>query len=255
VSGRPQGPPKRKPARAAPGAGKPAAKAGRRRPAAAQRLTGPVEDYLKAIYELERAGTAAATTDLAVQLKLAPASVTGMIRRLAGQGLLTHRRYRGVRLTVEGRKAALGTIRRHRVIETYLVKVLGYRWDEVHDEAERLEHAATDGLVDRMAAAIGEPTVDPHGAPIPTREGAVEELRFRTLADLPAGTTAEVMHVADEDPALLRYLADLTITPGCAVRVVERTPFGGPITLQLGRRTRVVGPALAERVLVRPRRP
>ena len=214
-------------------------------------LTAPVEDYLKAIYELERAGEPAATTRLATRLRVAPASVTGMVRRLAGQGLLTHERYRGVRLTVAGRRAALLTIRRHRVIETYLVKALGYRWDEVHEEAERLEHAASEDFINRIAAAIGEPTVDPHGAPIPTREGAVQELRFRTLAEVPAGVVAEVMHVADEDPSLLRYLADLAITPGCRVRVVDHAPFDGPITLEVGKRTRAIGPALAARVLVR----
>ena len=222
-------------------------------PGAPGALTASVEDYLKAIYELERAGEAAATTELAARLKLAPPSVTGMVRRLAGQGLLTHQRYRGVRLTAAGRRAALKTIRRHRVIETYLVRALGFRWDEVHEEAERLEHAATEDLVDRMAVAVGEPTVDPHGAPIPTREGAVADLPFPPLAELPVGAAAEVMHVADEDPALLRYLASLAITPGCTVRVAARGPFGGPITLRIGRRTRVVGPALAERVLVRPR--
>jgi len=224
-----------------------------RRPGTAARppLTGPVEDYLKAIYELERVGEAAATSGLATRLGVAPASVTGMVRRLARQGLLTHERYRGVRLTVAGRKAALLTIRRHRVIETYLVKALGYRWDEVHEEAERLEHAASEAFINRIAAAIGEPTVDPHGAPIPSREGAVEELRFRTLAEVPAGAVAEVMHVADEDPSLLRYLADLAITPGCRVRVVDHAPFDGPITLEVGKRTRAIGPALAARVLVR----
>jgi len=220
----------------------------------ARALTGPVEDYLKAVYELERAGTPAATTDLAARLGVAPASVTGMVRRLARQGLLTHQRYRGVRLTREGRQAALRTIRRHRVIESYLVRALGYRWDEVDDEAERLEHAASDDFVDRMAAAIGEPTNDPHGAPIPSREGAVNEARYRSLADLAAGAAAEVMQVSDDDPELLRYLADLAIKPGSTVRVAERAPFGGPITLEVGELTRVVGPALAERVLVRPRR-
>jgi DtxR family Mn-dependent transcriptional regulator len=217
-------------------------------------LTAPVEDYLKAVYELERAGTPAATTDLAARLGVAPASVTGMVRRLARQGLLTHRRYRGVRLTREGRQAALRTIRRHRVIESYLVRALGYRWDEVDEEAERLEHAASDDFVDRMAAAIGEPTNDPHGAPIPSREGAVKEARYRTLADLAAGAAAEVMQVSDDDPELLRYLADLAIKPGSTVRVAERAPFGGPITLEVGELKRVVGPALAERVLVRRRR-
>lgn len=218
-------------------------------------LTASVEDYLKAIYDLARAGAPAATTDLASQLGVTPASVTGMVRRLASQGLLTHQRYRGVRLTTKGRHAALRTIRRHRVIEAYLVQALGYRWDEVHAEAERLEHAASDALVDRMAAAIGEPTADPHGAPIPSRKGDIAEARYRTLADLPVGASAQVMQVSDDDPSLLRYLDDLAIRPGRAVRVVARAPFGGPITLRIGRATREVGPALAERVRVRLRKP
>ena len=221
--------------------------------AVARDLTAPVEDYLKAVYELERAGEPAATTDLASRLRVAPASVTGMVRRLAGQGLLTHQRYRGVRLTASGRQAALRTIRRHRVIEAYLVRALGYRWDEVDAEAERLEHAVSDRFVDRMARAIGEPTVDPHGAPIPSREGAVAEAWYRSLAELEAGLSADVMQVSDDDPSLLRYLDDLAIRLGSTVRVVERAPFGGPITIEIGRATRVVGPALAERILVRPR--
>ena len=225
------------------------------RPAPARPLTAPVEDCLKAVYELERVGEAAATTALASRLGLPPASVTGMVRRLARQGLLTHRRYRGVRLTGPGRRAALRTIRRHRVIETYLVQALGYRWDEVDAEAERLEHAASDAVVDRMAEALGDPTVDPHGAPIPSRKGAVDEVRYRTLADLPAGEAAIVLRVSDDDASLLRYLDDLAIRPGGAVRVVDRAPFGGPITLEVsgGGAARVVGPALAERVVVRPR--
>jgi len=215
-------------------------------------LTQPVEDYLKAIYELERAGSAAATTDLAAYLRVAPASVTGMVRRLAEQGLLSHEPYHGVRLTAQGRLDALRTLRRHRVIESYLVQALGYRWDEVHGEAERLEHAASDDLIDRMARAIGEPTVDPHGAPIPSREGLVDETSYVSLADLAVGATASIMRVADEDPELLRHLADLTLTPGCTVSVVEHAPFGGPIKLQTSGRAVVIGPALAERVLVRP---
>ncbi len=213
-------------------------------------LTQPVEDYLKAIYELERAGSPAATTDLAEHLGVAPASVTGMVRRLAEQGLLTHEPYHGARLTVQGRRSALRTLRRHRIIETYLVSVLGYGWDEVHDEAELLEHAASDTLIDRMARALGEPNVDPHGAPIPSREGAVEEQRFLTLADLQAGARARVMRVEDEDPELLRHLKDLTLTPGCVVVVLEHAPYGGPIKLQAPDRAVVIGPALAERLLV-----
>lgn len=217
-------------------------------------LTQPVEDYLKAIYELERTGAAAATTDLAAHLGVAPASVTGMVRRLADQGLLTHERYHGVRLTEQGRLEALRTLRRHRVIEAYLVQALGYRWDEVHGEAERMEHSASDDLIDKMARAIGEPTVDPHGAPIPSREGAVVETSYVPLVEVKAGTNARIMRVADEDPALLRHLADLALTPGCIVVVVEQAPYGGPIKLRAHGRPIVIGPALAQRLLVQPQR-
>lgn len=215
-------------------------------------LTQPVEDYLKAIYDLELAGQPAATTDLAALLGVAPASVTGMVRRLAEQGLLTHEPYRGVRLTAQGRRSALRTLRRHRIIESYLVRALGYGWDEVHDEAERLEHAASDELIDRMARAIGEPTVDPHGAPIPSREGSVQETMYVTLDQLPTGASARVMRVADEDPNLLRHVAGLGLTPGTTVTLIERAPFGGPIDLRVGGQTITIGPALAERLLVDP---
>lgn len=133
-------------------------------------VTAPVEDYLKIIFELEGNAGVAATNDIAGALGIAPPSVSGMMRRLAEQHLITYERYRGVKLTPAGRRAALRTIRRHRVIEAYLTTALGYAHDQVHDEAERIEHAASDELIDRMAAAIGEPQVDPHGAPIPTRE-------------------------------------------------------------------------------------
>ena len=132
-------------------------------------VSAPVEDYLKVIFELAADAGVAATNDIAAALGFAPPSVSGMIRRLAEQHLITYERYRGVRLTRAGRRAALRTIRRHRVIEAYLATALGYPQDRVHDEAERIEHAASDELIDRMAAAIGEPQLDPHGAPIPTR--------------------------------------------------------------------------------------
>lgn len=221
-----------------------------RSPGAEPALTEPVEDYLKAVYEVEREGGAATTNDLAQRLGVAPASVTGMVRRLAVQGLLEHEPYRGVRLTAEGRRAALRTLRRHRVIESYLTTVLGYPWDGVHDEAERLEHAASDELIDRMALALGEPTVDPHGAPIPTRDGAVDETPHRALAVLPVGTRARVARVRDEDPAMLRYLGELGIRPGAALRVLACAPFDGPITLEVGASQCVVGRPLAEQVLV-----
>lgn len=215
-------------------------------------LTAPVEDYLKAIYAIGKGTGAAATNDIAQRLALAPASVSGMVRRLADQGLLAYERYHGVKLTESGRRAALRTLRRHRVIEAYLSQALGYPWDRVHDEAERLEHAASDELVDRMAVTIGEPEVDPHGAPIPTRDGSVDETEYTSLADLPVGVAGVVMRVTDEDPEMLRYLGDLSVVPGKRVTVRSRAPYGGPITLAVGRQELSIGPALAAHVLTTP---
>lgn len=242
---------------------------------AVQPLTAPVEDYLKAIFEIENAvaseperDSAAGTNEIAQALGIAPASVTGMLRRLAELGLISYERYRGVRLSDEGRRAALRTIRRHRVIEAYLTKALGYPWDRVHDEAERLEHAASDDLIDRMAAAIGEPATDPHGAPIPTRDGTVETPSLLALVHVPVGSVVRVCRVGDRDPERLRYLAELGVTPGTDVRVVARAPFGGPITLRIagrgardaGRGARdagdhecAIGPSLAAEVFVETR--
>ncbi len=215
-------------------------------------LTEPVEDYLKAIYELERRDGAASTSDVALALDVAPASVTGMIRRLASQGYLTHVRYKGVQLTDVGRRAALRTIRRHRILESYLTRVLGFAWDSVHVEAERLEHAASDELIERMAAALGHPTSDPHGAPIPTVEGTVEQRPYIRLADLAVGDHARMVQVSDKNPQLLRYLAEIALQPGAAVTLVARAPFDGPLTLRVGDAEPMVGTSLAEQVLVEP---
>lgn len=213
-------------------------------------VSAPVEDYLKAIYELERLGGAAGTNEIAQKLAIAPASVSGMVRRLADQGLLRHERYRGVRLTQAGRRVALRTLRRHRVIEAYLTEALGYPWDLVHDEAERLEHAASDELIDRMATAIGQPATDPHGAPIPTREGEIEERPLPTIGDLAVGERGRVVRVSDDDAAMLRYLGELGLTPGASLTLVSRAPYGGPIRLEMNGGERVIGPTLAAAVLV-----
>jgi DtxR family Mn-dependent transcriptional regulator len=221
-------------------------------PQAGDTLTGPVEDYLKAIYALGRGTDAVATNDIAQRLVVAPASVSGMVRRLAEQGLLSYERYRGVKLTDKGRRAALRTLRRHRVIESYLSIALKYPWDRVHAEAERLEHAASEELVDRMAAAIGEPEVDPHGAPIPSRDGMVDETEYFPLAELGAGLGVRVVRVSDEDPEMLRYLGEMAITPGAELLIVSKAPFDGPITLRIGMVLHSIGPALAAKVMVEP---
>ena len=215
-------------------------------------LTGPVEDYLKTIYEIGRGTVSVATNDIAQRLSIAPASVSGMVRRLADQGLLSYERYRGVTLTEQGRRAALRTIRRHRVIESYLSSALNYPWDRVHDEAERLEHAASDELVDRMAEAIGEPVVDPHGAPIPSREGLMDETEYLSLGELSAGYGARVVRVSDDDPEMLRYLAELAIVPGAEVIVISRAPYQGPISLRISGHLLSIGPQLASQVMVEP---
>jgi DtxR family Mn-dependent transcriptional regulator len=216
-------------------------------------LSGPVEDYLKAIYELEAEGGPAGTNEIAAALRIAAPSVSGMIRRLSSQGLVTHEPYKGVQLTREGRRAALRTIRRHRVIEAYLTQALGYPWDRVHDEAERLEHAASDELIDRMAAAIGEPETDPHGAPIPTREGTLgSEPELSALAELADGSQARIARVGDRDAERLRYLATLGMAIGAEVELISREPYDGPITVRIAGKRRVIGRELARQILVAP---
>ena len=213
-------------------------------------LTTAVENYLKTIYELSQASGLAATTEIATKLGVAPASVTAMAKRLTQNGLVSHELYRGLKLTPAGRTVALQLVRRHRVIEAYLVARLGYTWDQVHDEAERLEHSTSDELVNRMAAAIGEPTVDPHGAPIPTAQGEVDEKRYRSLRELAAGAEARIVCVEDEDPELLRYLAARRFVLGATVCCVKREPFEGPLTIRVGSETHLIGPPLAARIFV-----
>ena len=214
-------------------------------------LTGQAEDYLKVIYELERNGAAAGTSEIAGRLGIAPASVTGMIQRLARLGLVESERYRGTRLTEAGRTAALQLIRRHRIIECYLVERLGFGWEDVHEEAERLEHAASDQLIARMAGAIGNPTQDPHGAPIPTPDGRVDESHLPSIAEMAEGTDATVMRMSDRDPDFLRYLDGLGIRPGARVRLVTRGPFDGPLSVAVDGVPQTIGTNSAARVFIR----
>ena len=204
-------------------------------------LTRSVEDYLKAIYRLTPEGRAAGTSEIANLLELAPASVSGMVKRLSEHGLHEHVPYKGVQLTEEGRRAALRTIRRHRLIEAYLVAFLGYTWDTVHDEAERLEHAVSDQLVERMASVLGHPSVDPHGDPIPDVDGAIHEPASTPLSELPEGILVELRRVDESDPERLRYIASIGLRPGARVIVVDRQPFHGPITIEVEGQSHVIG--------------
>jgi DtxR family Mn-dependent transcriptional regulator len=208
-------------------------------------LTRSVEDYLKSIYHLTSQGGFATTSDIAAMLEIAPPSVSGMMKRLSETGLIEHVPYRGVQLTAQGRRAALQMIRRHRILEVYLTQQLGYDWGDVHDEAERLEHAVSEKLIDRMAGAVGDPRYDPHGAPIPTAGGEIEEAELIALADARVGAELALRQVGDEDPARLRYLAEQGLLPGTRLTVVDRQPFNGPTTVKIGAETRVVGRELA----------
>jgi DtxR family Mn-dependent transcriptional regulator len=208
-------------------------------------LSRSVEDYLKVIYHLSSEGGFAATSDIASRLAVAPPSVSGMVKRLSEAGLIEHVPYRGVQLTSQGRRAALRMIRRHRILEVYLMRHLAFDWDSVHEEAERLEHAVSDDLIDRMARALGDPHYDPHGAPIPTVEGEIEETALTPLADAPVGATVELRQVVDADPARLRYLAEQKLTPGTRLVITDRHPFNGPTIVQLDDESRIVGRDLA----------
>ncbi len=209
-------------------------------------LTRSVEDYLKVIYHLSSQGGFAATSDIAASLDVSPPSVSGMVKRLSETGLIEHVPYRGVQLTNQGRRAALRMIRRHRVLEVYLTQQLGYDWDGVHDEAERLEHAVSDELIERMAGALGDPRYDPHGAPIPTAAGEIEETDLTSLADARVGAVLELRQVGTEDRARLRYLAEQGLVPGTILTISDRQPFNGPTTVALEAGTRVVGRELAQ---------
>ncbi|HUE77783.1 MAG TPA: metal-dependent transcriptional regulator [Longimicrobiales bacterium] len=212
--------------------------------------TPAVEDYLKAIYQLAEGDAAVGTSAIAERLGVAPGSVTGMLKRLGKLSLVEHERYQGARLTDTGRREAIRMIRRHRVLELFMVEILGYTWDQVHAEAERLEHAVSDGLVDRMAAVLGDPESDPHGHPIPSSAGQISVADLPTLAELQAGERGTLRRVSDEDPAALRYLARLNLIPGVRLEILERTPFEGPLRVRVGETEEMIGLELAARLRV-----
>lgn len=219
----------------------------------ARSLSRSVEDYLKAIYALSEHGDTASTSAIAEALDIQPASVTGMVKRLAGDGLLEHVPYKGVRLTEPGTTEALRVLRRHRILETYLCERLGYSWDDVHEEAERLEHAASDQLIEQMSRSLGSPRHDPHGAPIPTPSGVIEETDLKTLADAPAGARLRIRAVRDEHSADLRSMAQEGLTPGTLVTVGTETSVDGSIPVFLDSGTdflRAVPPELARQIYV-----
>jgi len=215
--------------------------------------TPAIEDYTKAIYALEsRHDEPVSTKTLAERLEITPGSVSAMLKRLDELGLITHIPYRGVRLTAAGRRIALEVIRHHRLLESYLSEVLGMPWDRVHAEAEVLEHVLSDDLEELIAAKLGNPTVDPHGDPIPTAGFQLQEVETCGLDELPIGGRGRFVRVSDSDPEMLRYLAEQGIAIGEELEVVERQPFGGPLYVRFGERTHALGEALTRAMRVEP---
>ena len=221
----------------------------RRDPAAAN--SEAVEDYAKAIHALHQRDTGAVSNSaLAERLGVSPGSVTAMLKRMGAMGLVEHEPYHGVTLTAAGERVALEVIRHHRLLEAYLSEALGMPWDRVHDEAEVLEHYISEELEERIASALGDPSFDPHGDPIPDRQLELEPAEATPLVRLEPGAKGRFARVSDSNPGMLRYLAERGVLPGAQLEVMERQPFGGPLTIAVAGTEHAIGGDLAERMLV-----
>jgi DtxR family Mn-dependent transcriptional regulator len=215
-----------------------------------------VENYVKTIALIAaRAGRddgTVGTGELAQALRVSPGTVTGMLKTLSEANLATYTPYEGARLTESGQRLALKVIRRHRLLELFLARTLEMSWDEVHEEAEHMEHAASERLIDRIESFLGYPTVDPHGDPIPRADGTLTETEGLPLSHCPGGRRFEVVRVMDQDPAFLRYLSECGLELNAAGEVLENRPESGAVVCRLGRKTVALGLAAAAKVLVRP---
>ena len=209
-----------------------------------------IEDYIKAIFQIGKNGDLVQTSAIADRLEVRPASVSNMMRRLATLGFLVHEPYHGVKLTKEGELLARRMVRRHRLIERFLVEVLDYPWDEVHEEAERLEHAVSPRFMDRLDKLLENPSTDPHGAPIPASDGTMDESAHPALVELRAGDTACVRRVRDGDGDLLRQFGQLGIRPDALIEVLEANDEEGTMVLRVGGKLRRLDHAAASGVFV-----
>lgn len=213
-------------------------------------ISQSVEDYLKSIYKIARVEGKVSTSAIADRLGVSAASVTNMFAKLANMKLLRYTPYQGVELTEAGERIALEMIRHHRLMELYLSQVLGMSWDKVDAEADRLEHVISDEFEDRIADALGNPTHDPHGAPIPSKDGSIADGPHERLSALPAGQQAVVRQVSDRDPEVLRYLESMGMIPDQQIRVKERVPFGGPLVVTIKNHDYTISDEVAGGVLV-----
>jgi DtxR family Mn-dependent transcriptional regulator len=217
---------------------------------ASEKFSPAIEDYLKAIYVLRQEHGEVTTSLLASHLRFAPPSVTGMLQKLAKLDLVTYAPYQGVSLTERGERAALEVLRHHRLLELFLVEALGYSWEEVHDEAEVLEHVISETFEARIAARLGHPTTDPHGDPIPAVDGTLPLCGGRPLTQLPAGNAGAIVRVTAQHPDHLRYLAQLGLVPGALVTLHSQAPFDGPLTVGVGETVHHLDSRMARAILV-----
>jgi DtxR family Mn-dependent transcriptional regulator len=216
-----------------------------------RRTNEGAENYAKVIYQLQGRGEERVhTSAVAERLGVTPASASGMLKRLADEGLVDYEPYYGARLTERGERLALEVIRHHRLLELFLAEVLEMPWDRVHEEAEVLEHHISEDLEELIAAKLGQPALDPHGDPIPSRELAISDDDSVALSEMEPGQSGVFARVSDRDASMLRYLAERGIQPGARLTVGEREPFGGPITVEIAGETHPFGPELAERMRV-----
>ncbi|MBI4536635.1 MAG: metal-dependent transcriptional regulator [candidate division NC10 bacterium] len=212
-----------------------------------------MQNYLKTIYRLQERDGVVSTSSLAIAMSVAAPSATGMMKKLVRYRTVRYTRYQGVVLTKTGRQIALEVIRHHRLLELYLAASLGYSWDAVHEEAERLEHVISEDFEERVFEALGRPTRDPHGEPIPTREGALPVWNHDSLADLEPGASGTIRQVRDSSPDMLRYLGARGLVPDAVIRVVDKAPFNGPLTVNVGASTHALGRDLARHIRVEMR--
>jgi len=211
-----------------------------------------IEDFLKAVYLLQQEQDRVQTSALAELLGITAPSTTEMAKKLAKANLVVHEPYRGIRLTPVGERVALEIVRNHRLLELFLVRALGYTWDEVHEEAERLEHAVSGRLIQRIAEYLGNPRYDPHGDPIPDPQGDITERPLTPLVEWPQGVKGLVARLRDQTPEMLRYLAEKGLVIGAQVQVTHVDPFQGPLTLTVDAQPQVIGSNVAHYVLVSP---
>lgn len=211
-----------------------------------------IQDYLKAIFKLEHGGQVATTSAIADKLAISPASVSGMLKKLDRSGFATYNPYQGAHLTEAGRRVALELIRHHRLIELYLQKALGYTWDKVDAEAERLEHVISEEMEEAMARFLNQPTHDPHGDPIPTRDGYMPSTLYEPLSAMQPGQVVYIRRVKDSDPELLRYLGRLGMYPGARIEVVAQAPFDGPLLVRIEGLDHALGAQVTASVFVEP---